>query len=57
MIVCVCNTITEKTIVETIEKYNVKTIEELQKRISVCNNCHTCERYILNLIEKHSKKA
>lgn len=50
MIVCVCNSINENKLVETIKKYNIQHIEELQKKLSICNNCCTCQRYIENKI-------
>ena len=56
MIVCICNDVSELTIKKLIKKHSVKSVEELQKYISVSNRCHGCQRYIEKLIEKHYER-
>lgn len=58
MIVCVCNCVSESKIIETVEKFNLQNLEELQEKIEICNNCCTCQKYVENLIDltKSDKK-
>jgi len=54
MIVCVCNNISDKKIIEEIQK-GAK-FEDLQFILGVCCNCGLCSDYIHHLILVHSKK-
>lgn len=56
-IVCVCNNVAESVIVKNIKEYNVKSIKELQKHISVCNECGTCGKYIKFLIDNNNEQS
>lgn len=56
MIVCICNCISEDKLIETIEKYEIQDIEQLREKLSVCNNCCTCQKYIENMIDLLKKK-
>ena len=51
MIICVCNCINEEKIVQTIEEHKIQNIKQLRDKISVCNNCCMCQRYIENMID------
>lgn len=57
MIICVCNNVNEQTIMDTIEENRVQTIESLQQKIAVCNQCCQCQSYIINLISLLSDPA
>lgn len=54
MIVCVCNNVSDKKIIEEIQ--NGAKFEDLQFNLGVCCNCGLCEDYIHHLIFKHSNK-
>lgn len=51
MIVCVCNNISEEKIINIVEKHAIVDIDSLREKISVCNQCCMCEKYITNLID------
>lgn len=51
MIVCICNSVKEEDIIDIVEEYDIKEINELQDKISICNQCCMCKCYIDNLID------
>jgi bacterioferritin-associated ferredoxin len=56
MIVCVCNNVNEEKIVQIIKNKTIKSIEDLQMEISICDQCQTCEKYINFLIKSNNNK-
>lgn len=57
MIVCVCNNVSEDTIIKEVEENGIIDIEALKETISVCNQCCMCEKYINNLIALVAEEA
>lgn len=51
MIVCICNNVNEKTIEEIVDQKALKCISELQKEISICNQCKNCSATITEIIQ------
>lgn len=50
MIICVCNNVNENTLEDIIEQKELNTIDEIQKEISVCNQCKSCSSAINDII-------
>lgn len=50
MITCICNNVSENTIIEIVEDHAIHDLKGLQEKISICNQCCMCENYINNLI-------
>lgn len=51
MIVCVCNNVSEEKIIKIVEKHSIIDLESLRDKMSVCNQCCMCEKYINNLLD------
>lgn len=54
MFVCVCNAVNDRVIKDIVRKENVKTLEELQSRIKICDRCRLCEPTIHDIIQSSS---
>lgn len=57
MITCVCNNVSEKTVIEIVEDHGVTDLQGLQDKISICNQCCMCENYLKSLISLVAKEA
>ncbi len=53
MVVCVCETVGEQEIIQSIQKGN-QDLESLQKDLGVCQMCGCCEFELQELLEKHT---
>lgn len=51
MIVCICNNISDKTLQGLIETKDCRNIPQLQKEISICNQCKCCASTIKGMID------
>lgn len=51
MIVCVCNNVNECKIKTTIEQHNAASLDELQRHITICDQCCCCEHEIHQIIK------
>ena len=55
--VCYCFEVYEDEIIEIIEKYHAKSVEDLQKYSQACMGCGSCRISIEAIIENHAGKA
>ncbi|QOC24239.1 (2Fe-2S)-binding protein [Wenzhouxiangella sp. AB-CW3] len=56
MYVCVCNAVTERTLLELVDE-GCTTIAELQSRIGVADCCGTCHDHAAELLDQALKDA
>lgn len=57
MIVCVCNNVNDKEIVNTLKANSIISIEELQENINVCDQCQKCSCQIEEIIYEYHGEA
>lgn len=50
MIICVCNNINEKLLEELVEQKELTCLSQVQKEISICNQCKSCASSINDII-------
>jgi len=54
MIVCHCNIITDKDIINLIDK-GAKTLQEIQCGCDACKDCEGCKNTILDILSENDK--
>lgn len=54
---CICNDVPLIDANYLIKRYNIKTIEELQDKVKICDRCKRCEPYILELIKNNDENS
>lgn len=54
--ICLCIGLSEKDIIDAIDKYKITNFEDLQKITQCSTNCGTCEDAIRNLLKNHLNK-
>ena len=54
MIVCVCHKVNDKEIREVANSFELKSLEELQSAIEICQTCRKCEQCVRSILnEEH----
>lgn len=53
MIICICNNVDFGIIQKTISVHGAETIDDLQRHLSICNQCHCCTFQIQEIIDQH----
>ncbi len=54
--ICLCIGLSEKDILEAIDKYKITNFEDLQNITQCSTNCGTCEDTIRNILLQYLKK-
>lgn len=53
MYICICHSITDKTLKNTIKTNNISKIKDLYK-LDVCNNCKKCAKEIKRILNEQN---
>ena len=53
MYICLCDSITDKTLKNTIKNNNISKVKELHK-LGICNNCKKCSNEIKRIIDEQN---
>jgi bacterioferritin-associated ferredoxin len=54
MIVCVCHRVNEKEIRNVASEFELKSLEELQTAIEICQTCRKCEHCVRSILDEEN---